>query len=187
MAKVTGVTDSGFVTAEGQVLSTDAFTFIAIPKNKIKLSGWFMGFAEAFIELAKDKRMDLKTKEVLLYLLGMMGFENIVAIEQKRVADELGMQKQNVNRAFKQMLETGILIEGPRIGKSKSYMINLNYAWKGKALNRQKEIEKKWRDSDLSTAAKPKENKKTGSKKKVTKPLKTKGKLKLVQQIDGHL
>lgn len=187
MAKVKAVTSSGFVTESGQVLSSDDYLFVAVPKNRVKLSGWFMGFAAAFIELAKDKRMDLKTKEVLMYLLGIMGFENTVAIEQSRVAEELGMQKQNVYRAFKQMLEAGVLVQGPKLGKSKSYTINLNYAWKGKAANRQKEIAKQWRESDPNPAAKPKEKQKTGSKKKITKPLKTKAKLKLVQQLDGEL
>lgn len=187
MAKVTGVADSGFVTAEGKVLSGDEYTFMAVPKNRVKLQGWFMGIQQAFVELAKDKRMDLKTKEVLMYLLGIMGFENIVAIEQKRVAEELGMQKQNVYRAFKQMLDIGVLERGPSIGKTKSYMINLQYVWKGKVVNRQKEIAKRWRDSDPNPGAKSEAKAKTGTKKKVQKPAKTKGKLKLVRQKDGEL
>ena len=187
MAKAIGVSDAGIETKDVGLLSPDEYVFLAIPRVQYKIQGWFMGMQQGFIALAKDKDMTGETRRVLDFMMGTMDFENFVALEQSKIAEELDMQVSNVSRSIKKILGKGIITIGPRIGKVKTYKMNLQYAWKGTALNRHKELSKGYRDVDSKSAKNSKGNKKTGSKKKVTKPLKTKGKLKLVQQIDGHL
>lgn len=164
MAKATGITSTGIETKDKGELSAEQYVFVAIPKVQYKLKGWFMGFQTAFKEVAKDKSLSGESKNVLIYLLGTMDFENFLGIEQKIVAEELGMKQSNVSRAMKELSEHGILEQGPKFGKFKTYKINLFYAWKGKAVNREKARKDK---KPVAVAAKPKV------------PAKTKGKPKL--------
>jgi DNA-binding MarR family transcriptional regulator len=62
---------------------------------------------------------------VLLKLLKQLDYKNLTLIQQKQLAEELEMQKQNVNRAIKRLIQLGIVLKGPRIGKSCSYKLNL--------------------------------------------------------------
>jgi predicted transcriptional regulator len=187
MPKVTGVSDAGIQTQDMGLLSPDEFVFMAIPRVQYKMQGWFMGMQQAFIAMAKDKELTGEIRRVLDYMMGVMDFENFVGIEQKQVAEELDMQASNVSRAIKKLLEKGIVTLGPRFGKIKTYKMNWHYAWKGKAINRQKEIAKAYREADPKAGKKSGARAKTGTKKKVQKPAKTKGKLKLVRQKDGEL
>ena len=42
------------------------------------------------------------------------------------------MRKQNVNRAMQILTAKQIVLEGPKVGRSKCYRLNPNYGWKGK-------------------------------------------------------
>jgi hypothetical protein len=42
------------------------------------------------------------------------------------------MQKQNVNRAIKKLEALGIILRGPKVGRSSSWRLNPNAGWKGK-------------------------------------------------------
>lgn len=188
MPKVTGVSDAGIQTQDMGLLSPDEFVFMAIPRVQYKMQGWFMGIQQAFIAMAKDKELTGETRRVLDYMMGVMDFDNFVGIEQKQIAEELDMQTSHVSRAIKKILEKGIVTLGPRFGKVKTYKMNWNYAWKGKAINRQKLIAKSYREADTKAGAQSKAKKKPGTKKTVKKPAKSKGgKLKLIKQEDGNL
>ncbi|MFN9507334.1 MAG: hypothetical protein ACK57J_22725, partial [Rubrivivax sp.] len=39
----------------------------------------------------------------------------------------------SVNRAIKRLVELSVLLEGPRIGVSRSYRLNPEFGWKGSA------------------------------------------------------
>ena len=97
--------------------------------------GWFMGFQEAFLELAKDKDMTGEVTRVLLYLFANLGFENYIVLPQRQIAEALKMRKENVSRAIKTLTAKGIIIEGPKLGRTKAYRLNNKYGWKGKAKN----------------------------------------------------
>lgn len=93
---------------------------------------WFMAFQDAFEEIAKDPELTLEPKNVLFYLYSKLDFENFIQQTQKEIAEALGMKKENVSRAMKLLTSKQIVLEGPRVGKSKCYRLNPNYGWKGK-------------------------------------------------------
>ena len=43
------------------------------------------------------------------------------------------MQKQNVNRAIKQLEKLGVMLRGPKSGKAITFRLNPNFGWKGQA------------------------------------------------------
>ena len=43
------------------------------------------------------------------------------------------MQRQNVQRSIKRLMELGVILEGVKIGVSRSYRLNPSFGWKGSA------------------------------------------------------
>jgi hypothetical protein len=97
--------------------------------------GWFMGIQDAFLALAKDKEICGRTRRVLDYMFGKLGFENYICIQQKEICEALDLKKQNVSSAIKLLLKKGIILPGPKLGRTNSYRLNPTYGWKGKVTN----------------------------------------------------
>ena len=92
---------------------------------------YMLMFQESVDKLAEDPDMTGEAWRVLMKMVAKLGMQNWVHVEQKTIAEELKMQKSHVSRAVKKLLEKGILEEGPRIGKSKSYRLSVDLGWKG--------------------------------------------------------
>jgi hypothetical protein len=105
---------------------------ILIPdKNKLR-DPFMLAAREGFIRLAKDKDLTGEDRRVLDVYLASMDFENWIHISQQDIADLLEMPKQNVSRSTKRLVEKTILIEGPKVGRSKTFRLNAFYGWKGR-------------------------------------------------------
>ena len=101
--------------------------------------GFFMGIQEAFIALAQDKDIAGRPRRVLDYLFGKLGFENYICVQQKEIAEALDLHKQDVSDSIKLLLDKGIILSGPKLGRSKSYRLNSKYGWRGTVKNLEKE------------------------------------------------
>ena len=113
-------------------------------KAKVKWSeGWFMGIQEAFLKLAKDKEINGYPRRILDYLFGKLGFENYICIQQKEIAEELGINKTHVSTGIKLLLQKGIILPGPKLGRTTSYRLNSNFGWKGTIKNLAEERDKR--------------------------------------------
>jgi predicted transcriptional regulator len=100
---------------------------------------FFMGFQEAFIQVAEDKDMTHQMTRVWLILLGKISFENWVTVPQIEVAERLKMKTSDVSRAVKRLIDKGLILRGPKIGRTTAYKLNSHYAWKGRTGNLSKE------------------------------------------------
>ena len=90
------------------------------------------GVQDSFEEIAKDEDLTGETFRVLFYLYSKLDFENFIQQTQKEIADGLKMQKTHVSRAMKVLTSKQIVLEGPKVGRSRCYRLNPNYGWKGK-------------------------------------------------------
>lgn len=118
----------------GELLE-DGFMAYVAPKRR-------NGFKEGWIAMAQDAAMmfaqsDLGTDDfrVLMALMAKLDFENLLVLNQAELARELKMQRQNVQRSIKRLIRMGALLEGPRIGVSRSYRFNPQFGWRGSAKN----------------------------------------------------
>lgn len=118
----------------GELLE-DGFMVYVAPKRR-------NGFKEGWIAMAQDAAMmfaqsDLGTDDfrVLMALMAKLDFENLLVLNQAELARELKMQRQNVQRSIKRLIRMGALLEGPRIGVSRSYRFNPQFGWRGSAKN----------------------------------------------------
>lgn len=117
---------------------------VLIPPKKPGIDGGFiMARQDGLFRLAKDANLGGQDYKVLLIYLACLDFENYLQVEQKWIADELGIAKQNVYRSTKKLLEAKILDEGKKVGKHKTYRLNEFYGWKGDSENYQKKVKAK--------------------------------------------
>lgn len=102
--------------------------------QKVITGGFFMAMQEGFMHIAQ---MDLTGEQlkVLMYVMGKLDFENYILVSQQSIADALNMRKQNVSRALKVIIEKGIIHEGPKVGRVKTYRLDPSFGYKGKAKN----------------------------------------------------
>ncbi|MCY7336824.1 MAG: hypothetical protein LH613_11530 [Chamaesiphon sp.] len=61
--------------------------------------------------------------------------DNLIAINQTELANEMGLQRPNFSRSIKKLLTEKIIIEGAKLGQHKSYRLNAYYGWKGSTEN----------------------------------------------------
>ena len=65
------------------------------------------------------------------YLLGTIGIGNYVYVNQAEVARELRLLRHKVCLAIKRLIELEILIQGPKSGRSNTYMVNPAFCFSG--------------------------------------------------------
>jgi DNA-binding MarR family transcriptional regulator len=94
-----------------------------------------MAHQEALRAIAKDKELTTEPYRVLMVLFGELDFENWIHITQHEIAEMLSMKPPQVSRAIGLLERKGILVRGPKIGKSYGYRLNPHYGWKGRAKN----------------------------------------------------
>lgn len=111
---------------------------VYIPHRPKLSERWFMAFQDSFEEIAKDREINGEALRVLTYLYSKLDFENFIQQSQVDIAEGLGMQKTHVSRAMKLLTGKQIVLEGPRVGRSKCYRLNPHYGWKGKVTNLEK-------------------------------------------------
>ena len=58
--------------------------------------------------------------KVMWAMLARLDYENLIQVNQAEVAEEIGMNRHNVNRSIKKLIEMGLVLEGVKIGISRS-------------------------------------------------------------------
>ena len=102
------------------------------PLREKKIAGsWVAMFQQGLAWIAKQN-LTGEQWNVFAFLLSIVDFQNYIRISQKDIAEALGMKHQNVSRSIKKLEELDIIVEGPRAGLHKTYMLNPNIGLKGK-------------------------------------------------------
>lgn len=140
---VSSVMDTGEV-MEGAVLG------MFFPKRQ-------NGFREGWIAMAQDAlmavaKMDLgdEARRLLFAILAKLDYENYILLNQAEIGADIGMQRANVSRALAKLEAEGVLLRGPKAGRSSTFRLNPAFGWKGSAANHQKALKERMRASNIS-------------------------------------
>ena len=129
----------------------EGFVAVIQPKRKngFQETGWIAMNQQALSFIAQSDLTgnDLK---VLFQLLTILDFENLIQVSQAEVALVLGMNKQHVSRSIKNLVELGVIHEGPKIGRSKSYRLDPEFGWKGSAKLHKEALKQKMKKSNMT-------------------------------------
>lgn len=114
--------------------------FVAVirPKQKSSFQRHLTMNQDMLLKMVKE--LNAEQLRVLLALLYELDYENFIQVAQIDIANMLDMQKTHVSRAMKGLLSQGVIFEGPKVGRSKSYRLNPNYGWKGTISNHEKAL-----------------------------------------------
>lgn len=83
---------------------------------------------------------DIEQQRVFWALIERLDFENYINVVQADIARELEMQRSNVSRAIKELVEQDIILKGPKIGRNVTYQLNPNLGWRGSGKEHQKAL-----------------------------------------------
>ncbi|EBF7359599.1 hypothetical protein J5048_004863 [Salmonella enterica] len=114
--------------------------FVAVirPKQKSSFERHFT-MNQAALKIIATELNHEQTK-VLMMLLADLDYENYIQVAQVDISESLAMKKSAVSRAIRHLLEFGIILEGPKIGRSKTYRLNPQFGWKGTVTNHKKAL-----------------------------------------------
>lgn len=120
----------------GEVIG--GFVAVIRPKQKSSFERHFT-MNQAALEIIATELSHEQTR-VLMILLSELDYENYIQVAQVDIAEKLKMQKTNVSRAMKNLMQMDVILEGPRIGRSKTYRLNPQFGWKGTVTNHKKAL-----------------------------------------------
>jgi len=115
-------------------------SFVAVirPKQKSAFQRHFTMNQDALKILAKT--LTGEQFKVLMILLADLDYENYIQVAQADIAESLDMQKTNVSRSVKVLLDLGVILLGPKVGRSHSYRLNPQFGWKGTVANHRRAL-----------------------------------------------
>ena len=111
----------------------DGFVAYVVPKRKNGFGQGWLAMAQNGAEILAQSNLSGNDFKVLMKLLSVLDYENLIHVSQVEIARELNMHRQHVQRSIKRLLDLGIVLEGVKIGISRSYRLNPNFGWKGSA------------------------------------------------------
>ena len=120
--------------------------------NGFQRGGW-VAMSQSAVEKIASTIKDTEDLRVFLMLVAKLDFDNYIQVPQVELAEKLGMKKSNVSRAIKRLIDRGIILKGPKIGRSNTYRLNPQYGWKGSAKGHQRALQEaaeRWGQAALS-------------------------------------
>lgn len=121
-------------------------------KNGFQVGGW-VAMSQAALEAVVRANMGDQVNRTFLIIISVLDFENFVSISQSEIAKKLGMRPPHVSAAFKRLVDEGVLIPGPKVGRSGTYRLNPSYGWKGSAKGHNEALHERMRARGLSVVA----------------------------------
>lgn len=125
-------------TSTGEIV--EGFVAVLQPKKQNGFRQGWLSMNQAAMNFMATSDLGAVDYKVFFQLLTHLDFENLIQLNQTELAAELGMKKPNVSRSIKNLLKLGVLHEGPKIGRCKTYRLDPNLGWKGTASNHHKAL-----------------------------------------------
>lgn len=101
-------------------------------KNGFSSTGWVAVSQNPMLELARAD-LGAEASRVLFFVLAKLDFENFINLNQTEAASEMGLQRPNFARGLRKLLELGVVLPGPKIGRNATFRLNPSFGWKGSA------------------------------------------------------
>ena len=111
----------------------EGFVAYVVPKRKKRISERMDGNGSESMMMLAQSNLTGNDMKVMWAMLARLDYENLIQVNQAEVAEQVGMNRHNVNRSIKKLIELGVVLEGVKIGVSRSYRLNPNFGWKGSA------------------------------------------------------
>lgn len=112
---------------------TGEVIYALVPIDRAGRGGRWLTMMQAAFEHLAVEPLPARTMRVLCYLLARLDFDNWIHVEQQQVAEVLHLDKGDVSRSIKQLVDRGIIHRGPRADRICTYRLDPNFGWRGTA------------------------------------------------------
>ena len=119
--------DTGEIVTDGQLVYQPAKR-----RNGFQQGGWLAMAQNPVKQIAKTN-IGGEAMRVFLLMCGELDFENWINLSQTAIANDLNMTPSHVSRAIARLKNEQIILEGPKVGRARTYRMNPAYGWKGSA------------------------------------------------------
>lgn len=119
----------------------ESYVAVIQPKRRNGFStrdiGWFsMSQGDPLGYITENRKfLGEEGLAVFLMLVKLMDTENYIQVNQSEVGKKLGMHRQSVQKAIKKLMSLSVFLEGPKVGRCRTYRLNPHVGWKGSAAN----------------------------------------------------
>lgn len=141
----------GSVTADGEVV--EGMVAVLMPKRKNAFrEGWFAMSNNAvaqLLTLTMEGKLQLRDLQTLYAMLEYLELENWIRVAQGDIGKRLNMAQPNVSRSVKVLMSHGIILQGPKIGTSRTYRLNPAFGWKGGAQQHQEAMKERMKAANI--------------------------------------
>ena len=122
------------------LLGTDGEVTGYINRRRVNRLGghWVATFQDGLGWMA-EQNMTGEQWRVFAYLVSKLDFDNYLKVQQKDICEKLKLNKSNVSKAIKKLVEIDVIAVGPFAGRSRTYRLNPRIAHRG-AINFQQTI-----------------------------------------------
>ena len=96
-------------------------------KSFLEKLGFGRKVQEIHRALAMDTELDGVDLRVFLYLTSCLDFENFLQAPQLEIAEALGRRKEHITRSMAKLKAKGVVIAGPKVGRSAVWRLNPKY------------------------------------------------------------
>lgn len=117
--------ETGEIEADGLLVWTPRKTRTIFSKE-----GYYT-MSQHAAEWLAEQNLSGETHRVFWKLLAYLDMENWINVNQSSMAESMGLRKQNFGRSLKLLIEKQIILEGPKVGRQKTYRLNPHIGWKG--------------------------------------------------------
>ena len=116
----------------------EGFVAYVVPKAQKRISERMDGNGSEAMMMLAQSNLTGNDMKVMWAMLARLDYENLIQVNQAEVSEQVGMNRHNVNRSIKKLIELGVILEGVKIGISRSYRLNLTSGGKAqpKAIGR---------------------------------------------------
>lgn len=119
----------------GEVVSEGSLVWIPSKVPHPYGERWMTMTLEGLDRLFSLPGMGMREMRIFVHILRKLDWENFILIQQVDIVKATGIEKADVSRALKKLVDVGALIPGPKVGRSRTYRVSPEIGWKGSKQN----------------------------------------------------
>lgn len=133
----------------GEILEGAALAVIYPKRRNGFQSGWVAMSQHPMLELA-SANIGAEASRVLFLVMARLDFENWINLNQSAAAREIGLKQPNFARGMKKLVELGVILPGPTVGRNGTFRLNPTFGWKGSAKGHNEALAERMKARGLS-------------------------------------
>jgi Firmicute plasmid replication protein (RepL) len=119
----------------------DGVPYLVKPKKRYYEKEYALMFLLDLERLAKDRNFSFREIRVLLFMISKVGLKNQIILEQKEIAQELGIHPTTVCKIIAMLIKNGYIEKVKKRGPL--YRLNPDFGWRGTGKDFQLEMERR--------------------------------------------